>query len=284
MNERDRQVSALWCEVEHPAPPAALDAAVLAAVHAAAPDLPRAAVGRRPLWWRWQAGFALAAVAVLSSSLSWLVHDAQQASEAPAAASAARPAPGTSAPRSLAPAAADAEALGAAPPSPATAQRAREHGARPGGDTAKSGSSGTRPTIVAVPAASRATVEPSPAEPPRSTPTGSPAPAAAGGAGAVHLPAATAPPVAAPLSAAPAAAPAATSAARVSEAAALRERAAPAVADGAMAGEHAADDMIRRIRAARAQGQLAEAQRLLALLRHRHPELELPADLREPTR
>ncbi|HND38611.1 MAG TPA: hypothetical protein PLH41_06350, partial [Accumulibacter sp.] len=61
MNERDRQVSALWCEVEHPAPPAALDAAVLAAVHAAAPgapDLPRAAAGRRPFWWRWQAGNA----------------------------------------------------------------------------------------------------------------------------------------------------------------------------------------------------------------------------------
>ncbi|HNE40377.1 hypothetical protein [Accumulibacter sp.] len=281
MNERDRQVSALWCEVEHPAPPAALDAAVLAAVHAAAPDLPRAAVGRRPLWWRWQAGFALAAVAVLSSSLSWLVHDAQQASEAPAAASAARPAPGTSAPRSLAPAAADAEALGAAPPSPATAQRAHEHGARPGGDPAKSGSSGTRPTIVAAPAASRATVEPSPAEPPRSTPTGSPAPAAAGGAGAVHLPAATAPPVAAPLSAAPSAAPAE----RVSETPSLHEGSRPAVATADSAvGDDSADDLIRRIRAARAQDQLAEVQRLLALLRHRYPDRELPADLREPTR
>ncbi|MDS4015244.1 MAG: hypothetical protein RKP46_12995, partial [Candidatus Accumulibacter sp.] len=108
MNERDQQVSALWREVEHPAPPAALDAAVLAAVHTAAPpgapNLPRAAAGRRSFWWRWQAGFALAAVVVLSSSLSWLVHDAQQASEAPAAASGARPAPGTPAPRSLAPA------------------------------------------------------------------------------------------------------------------------------------------------------------------------------------
>jgi cytoskeletal protein RodZ len=252
MNERDPGLSSLWRAAAHPEPAAELDARILARAQRAA--RPRARYGWRPL-------LAFASVAVVTGSLGLLAYregrlTEPRPDEAPAGEAASAPA---QAPAIAAPAA--APQLAAPPPRPRVQA--------PQGERQKPAAASTEPA----PPARRAEVE---AEGGVRPAADAAAPAIAPAAPAPALRATEAPAGARAKSAADV--PAAGQAQSTEAAASFP---APAQSDRAAPGEiQPPEQLVERIRAARARGDDAEARRLLALLRERHPAYLLPEDLR----
>jgi negative regulator of sigma E activity len=271
MNEPldDEDLIARYRALPRPEPSAALDAAVLAQA--------RAAVRRtRPAW---MAPIGAAAVVVLAVAVGWQLRGVplepvmpQSGSETAQSTEPARDAPvdtGAAAPAAAKPAArnqAPTDAVPAAPAqAPAPVREAKAERQRDAEDRAA-------PIAASPPAAARAaTAQAPPPDPP--PPPAEPAPLADQASKMQRAESAPAPPAppAPPLADAPPAAPMAAEATLASE---LGQ----SVIDEADLDPEAWIDAIRRLRDT---GDEAAARRELQRLLQRHPDLELPEDLRE---
>jgi hypothetical protein len=278
---RDRELEEAYREASREAPPADLDARILAAAHRAVHARPEDAV-RRPSWIdRYRLPLAVAATALIAVTLSLMVEDETRREPEPDAPVAAprddawgsrsaptrtAPAPALSAPAAPAPAAPAPAASAPAPaleraPAPAEARRAAPPAEAAGPpevpsavirDLQRLETEGGR-------AASRT------------------AESATGNAAAV--PAAPAPaqaPMAAPAAGAPPGAAARERAAQERPSRLTREDAAKAEAP------RAPEVWLEEIRRLRAEGRAAEADEALAAFRRAWPDYPLPPDLARP--
>jgi hypothetical protein len=255
---RDRELDEAYREASREAPPADLDARILAAAHRAVHARPEDAV-RRPSWIdRYRLPLAVAATALIAVTLSLMVEDETRREPEPDAPVAAprddawgsRSAPVRTAPAPAAPAPAPAEARRAAPPAEAARppeapsavirdlQRLETEVGRAASRTAESATG----NAAAVPA--------------------SPAPAQA--------------PMAAPATGAPPGAAARERAAQERPSRLTREDAAKAEAP------RAPEPWLGEIRRLRAEGRAAEADEALAAFRRAWPDYPLPPDLARP--
>lgn len=260
-------------------PPAALDARILAAARAAAASRP--APRALPWWRRFAVPISVAAVLVVSATLTLMVHEERAKLEAPppAAAPAPVPAPSTQAadtaavrPQEAAPAGQPGAASPlprAATPQPQTRRQDVAREAKPAPEPrAEPPAAAVAPPPAAAPAAPLGeafpATRPAPqsegrilSAPMREAPSASPSAREEEGAGGVVSPAMRAK---------------------------TREALAPgsaAKSEAADAAQRAPEDWLRQIRELRRAGREAEWRAELARFRARYPDYALPADLRE---
>ncbi len=266
MEERDPLLSEAYQAADHPEPPPALDARILAAARAAVARPAR----RRPAWLAWAVPLSTTAVLVLGISLLFKMQ--REAPETlrdavappPAARNEAAPsaAPATESEPAAKPAGADKAAVTAAvrPPrpkrEPATAEPARPAPEAPAVDAAPARESAESAAAAPAGAAPGPVLSPSPAQPARA-PRSAPTPANA----------------------------AADLFEQKGQAAAPNRQFAPAFSQslgklkGASPATESPEQWVESLRRLVRAGRIEEARKSLEELRERHPDFAVPEDL-----